>query len=75
MIKNFKCNNTHQILAAARCGIPILATTEIVYYNDDRDIDVVLPPKNDSDEIIRKKLIRYYGEPNQDFNIKKRTFR
>ena len=76
MIKSFKCNNTHQILAAARCGKVVLAETEAIYY---QDVDEILPPlpplapKEDPNEIIRKKLIKYYGEPNQEFYSKKKS--
>ncbi len=73
MIKSFKCNNTHQILAAARCGKVVLAETEAIYYQDVDEILPPLAPKKDPDEIIRKKLIKYYGEPNQEFYSKKKS--
>lgn len=74
MIKNFVCTNPYEILAAARYGKTVRAKIETVYYGSASE-DVILPPQKSRDEIIREKLISYYGEPNQNFNTKKRVFR
>ena len=71
MVKNFKCNNTSQILAAARCGIAIPVQLAPVFIKRKKDKSVILPIKKDYDTQVRERLINYYGEPTQ--NISKRA--
>lgn len=84
MIKTFKCVNSHQIIAAARCGMELSATIkeqknaipeinpEINIKRKKDDNRVFFSPKIDHNEAIRKRLISYYGEPNQkNYRLKK----
>lgn len=76
MLKYFKCVNTSRLKAAALCGMTVKTKLKEVNIGEEvpkekEPIEEKVPYKGyvpepvNRDEVVQKKLIKYYGPPNQ----------